>query len=134
MRPIRMHVVFLAMGGARLKVYDTPLETAEQRGGPHLPHEAKEVYEEILKLRAIANETTTQRQERVDKVFEDLEMGRLPHSAPSKNLSTMLKDAKVEMPCADIQTRCGQHLPRPQKRGVVKGLMRANPASRCTPR
>ena len=46
-----------------------------------MPHDAKEVYDAlILKLRSVIRETKMQKQERVEKEFHDLTMGRLPHA------------------------------------------------------
>ena len=63
-----------------MKVYDTTVQRARKPGRP--PLEAIEVYDEIIvKLRGTIRETKMQRQDRVEKEFEDLAMGKLSHSA-----------------------------------------------------
>ena len=77
--PYDMLTVFrktLAPGSTRLKVYDTALKRARKQG--RLPLEAKEIFEEIIKkLKRTIRETRMERQERTEKAFEDLIMGRL---------------------------------------------------------
>ena len=82
-RPYDMLLVFrrtLAPGSTRLKVYDTVMNRARKKGS--LPDKAKSVFDEVISvLRKTIRETKMERQERAEKVFEELQMGRLPHSA-----------------------------------------------------
>ncbi len=59
--------------------YDTAWQKATR--AQRLPNEAAEVLEEIkAKLRQTVYETAVQKQERVDKLFDALQMGRDSHS------------------------------------------------------
>ena len=81
-RPYDMLTVFrktLAPGSTRLKVFDTVVKRARKLG--RLPAEAKEVFDEVvIKLRRTIRETVMQKQERVEREFDQLQMGKLSHS------------------------------------------------------
>ena len=82
-RPYDVLLVFrrtLAPGSTRLKVYDTVMNRARKRGW--LPDNAKKVLDEVISvLRRTIRETKMEKKERAEKVFDELSMGRLPHSA-----------------------------------------------------
>ena len=87
-------------GSVRLKVYDIAIKRARKAG--KLPHDAKEVYDAlIVKLRSVIRETKMQKQERVEKEFHDLTMGRLPHATfrtEWEYLIDEMEEAGVDMP------------------------------------
>lgn len=65
-----------AVGGARLKVYDTYLRKAWNDG--LMSHDARAVYEGVLaKLRSAVGETAMQRHRRVEKAFDNVSMGHM---------------------------------------------------------
>ena len=78
---------------------DTTIKRARRNG--RLPHEAKEVYDEILaRLKSRIRETQLQRQERIEKEFESLNMGKLPHSTFRTEWEYLLdemEDAGIDM-------------------------------------
>ena len=65
--------------GPRIRVYNTVIEQAQLAG--RLPQEAAAVLETLeLRLRQVIRETPFQKQDRLDKEFEKLEMGRSSHA------------------------------------------------------
>merc|ERR1712242_297076 len=113
----------LPSGSVRLKVYDTAIKRARKAG--KLPHEAREVYEGILiKLRGVIRETRMQKQERVEREFHDLLMGRLPHSTFRAEWEYMLdemEEAGVDMPTQDTLFRRYLSKVTPEFRSLVLG-------------
>ena len=102
-RPYDMLTVFrktLAPGSTRLKVFDTVVKRARKLG--RLPAEAKEVFDEVvIKLRRTIRETVMQKQERVEREFDQLQMGKLSHStfrAEWEYCLEELEDAGVDLP------------------------------------
>ena len=107
----------------RLKVYDTAIKRARKAG--KLPHEANEVYDEIIaKLRRVIREAKMQKQERVEKEFHDLSMGRLPHSTFHTEWEYLLdemEEAGVDMPTQDTLFRRYLSKVTPEFRSLVLG-------------
>lgn len=91
--PIGAFFVFraaLAVGSTQLKVYGAFHKRA--RKDLRLPREATGVYEEMLKkLPPVVREAAIQRQDRVERAFEALEKGRLPHSTDRTEREYLLK-------------------------------------------
>ena len=109
-RPYDMLTVFrktLAPGSTRLKVYDTAIKRARKMG--RLPTDAKEIFDEVVKkLRKTIRETRMERQERAERTFDELQMGRLPHSAFRAEWEFCLEeleDAGVDVPSEDTLYR-----------------------------
>ena len=66
-------------GSARLLIYDTLFKQAMIAG--RLPHEAKDVFEEIkARMKSAIEETWFQNQDRLDREFEALAMGNKSHA------------------------------------------------------
>ena len=104
-RPIDQLTVFrktLADGSTRRQVFDTMKKIAQDQG--RLPYEAKEVYDEIIeRLRGTIRETELQRQERVERDFHALTMGRLPHAtfrAKWEHVLYEMRAASIDMPAS----------------------------------
>ena len=69
----------LPIGSVRLCIYNTRVDRARCNG--RLPAEAKDVLEEVkTKVRKALFETDFQREDRLDKEFEALQMGRMTHA------------------------------------------------------
>ena len=81
-RPIDQLNIFrrsLEQGGTRQQMTDIIINRATK--AKRLPHDAKDVYEEVLaKLRKIMRETPMEKKERAEADFDRLEMGKLAHS------------------------------------------------------
>ena len=123
-RPYDQLTVFrktLPAGSVRLKVYDTAVKRARKAG--KLPHDAKDVYEDIItKLRTVIKETPMQRQERVEREFHELHMGRLPHATfrtEWEHLLDEMEDAGVDMPTENTLFRRYLSKITPEFRSIV---------------
>ena len=113
----------LAPGSTRLKVYDTTVSRARKK--LRLPHEAKEVFDEVVaKLKRTIRETAMERKERAEKAFDDLSMGRLPHSAFRAEWEYCLdelEDAGVDSMSEDtLYRRYLRKLPNELRSAVLK--------------
>ena len=82
-RPYDLLVVFrrtLAAASTRIKIYDNAIAQAQKDN--RLPHQAQAIYDEILaKMKSVLRESKLTKQTRIENEFNQLEMGRLPHSA-----------------------------------------------------
>ena len=98
MRPFDRLIVFrktLLVGSVRLQIYDTHMRLA--RITKRLPAETTEVYDEIIvKLQRAVRETKIERQERVDKEFQELRMGRWSHAEFKVKFEALLLDFQEE--------------------------------------
>ena len=104
-RPYDLLVVFrktLAAGSTRLKIYDNVVCQAQK--DKRLPLQAQAVYDAILKkMRDTLRESKITKQTRIEMEFNQLEMGRLPHSAFLTEWERMLismDDAGITLPDA----------------------------------
>ncbi len=103
-RPYDLLVIFrktLFPKGMRVKIYDTAIAQAQNS---RLPMQAQAVYDEILvKMKSVLREIMLTKQTRVEVEFNQLEMGRLPHSALLTEWERLLiatDDAGISLPDA----------------------------------
>ena len=81
----------LEPGGIRLAIYDHEMRVAMRNG--RLPAEAKTVFDEVIaKQRRRIRETDMEKEERVEKAFQNLEMGRQSHAQFRGSFEDRLED------------------------------------------
>ena len=103
MRPYDLLTIFrktLFQNSTRMKIYDNAILQAQKDS--RLPMQAQAVYDEILaKMKSVLRESTLTKQTRIETEFNQLEMGRLPHSAfltEWERLLIAMDDAGISLP------------------------------------
>ena len=92
------------MGSTRIKIYDNMIAHAQKDS--RLPFQAQAVYDEILaKMKSVLRESKLTEQTRIEMEFNQLEMGRLPHSAfltEWERILIAMDDAEAALPDAHV--------------------------------